>query len=64
MSEEDWTSADDVVEETRQVRRQLWARFGNDPEQYMRYMQGLHQQLLREGWKEAPPPPRRGKSAA
>lgn len=64
MSEEDWTAADDVVEETREARRRLWARFDDDPEKYMAYMQELHQELLRKGWKEAPPPPKRGKSAA
>lgn len=64
MKDDDWTAADDVVEETREVRRQLWARFDNDPDKMMAYLREFEQQLLREGWKEAPPPPKRGKSAA
>ncbi|HEU0302291.1 MAG TPA: hypothetical protein VFR37_22730 [Longimicrobium sp.] len=51
MNEEEWTAADDVVEETWEVRRRLWARFGNDPHKYAAYIQELHQQLVREGWK-------------
>lgn len=57
MSDEGWTEADDIVEETREARRRLWERFDNDPKKYMAYMKELHQQLLREGWVEAPPPP-------
>lgn len=64
MREEEWTAADDVVEETREVRRRLWARFDNDPEKMIAYLRELSAQLLREGWKEAPPPPKRGQSAA
>jgi hypothetical protein len=62
--EEDWTAADDAVEEVREVRRQLWERFDNDPKKYMAYMRELHEQLLRDGWVEAPREPRQGKSAA
>jgi hypothetical protein len=65
MSDEEWTAADDVVEEVREVRRRLWERFDNDPKKYMAYMRQLHAQLVREGWTEAPPrEPRQGKSAA
>ncbi|HST60898.1 MAG TPA: hypothetical protein VLK84_19505 [Longimicrobium sp.] len=34
MSEE-WTDADDAIEEIREIRRQIWARFDNDPEKLM-----------------------------
>lgn len=65
MSDEEWTAADDVVEEVRQVRRRLWERFDNDPHKYTAYLRELSAQLIREGWVEAPPPPpRQGKSAA
>jgi hypothetical protein len=65
MSDEEWTAADDAVEEVREVRRRLWERFDNDPKKYMAYMRELHEQLLREGWTEAPPrKPEQGKSAA
>jgi hypothetical protein len=28
---DEWTGADDVIEEIRETRRQLFARLGNDP---------------------------------
>lgn len=65
MSEDEWTAADDAVEEVWEVRRRLWERFDNDPQRYMAYMRELHAKLLSEGWVEAPPrEPRQGKSAA
>jgi hypothetical protein len=65
MSDEEWTAADDVVEEVREVRRRLWERFDNDPEKYIAYLRELSAQLVREGWTEAPPlEARNGKSAA
>jgi hypothetical protein len=65
MSDENWTAADDVIEEVREVRRRLWERFDNDPEKYIAYLRELSTQLVREGWTEAPPPPpREDKSAA
>jgi hypothetical protein len=64
MTDEDCTAADQVIDETREVRRQLWARFDNDPEKMIAHLREFGQQLLREGWKEAPPPPKRGESAA
>jgi hypothetical protein len=65
MSEEEWTAADDVVEEVREVRRRLWERFDNDPDRYVAYLRELSAQLVREGWVEAPPRgPQQGKSAA
>jgi transposase InsO family protein len=63
MSDE-WTAADDAVEEVREIRRRIWERFDNDPEKYIAYLQQVHHQLLREGWVEAPPRPRQDKSAA
>jgi hypothetical protein len=63
--EEEWTAADDVVEEVREVRRRLWERFDNDPAKYSAYLRELSAQLVQEGWIEAPlREPRKGKSAA
>jgi hypothetical protein len=61
---DEWNAADDAVEEVRQIRRQLWARFDNDPAKLIAYLQEYHQQLLREGWVEAPPRDAQDKSAA
>lgn len=65
MSDEEWTAADDAVEEVREVRRRLWERFDNDPDKYIAYLREMHYQLVREGWVQAPPrEPGQGKSAA
>jgi hypothetical protein len=36
MSDE-WTEADEVIEEIWEIRRQIWARFDNDLEKLMAY---------------------------
>jgi hypothetical protein len=36
MSDE-WTEADEVIEEVWEIRRQIWARFDNDLEKLMAY---------------------------
>lgn len=65
MNDEDWTEADDLVEEVWEARRKVWESCDNDVEKYIAHMQKLHAELVRAGWKEAPPPPpRQGKSAA
>ena len=65
MIDEEWTAADDVVEEVREVRRQLWERFDNDPAKYSAYLRELHARLVREGRVKVPSPaPEQGKSAA
>lgn len=35
---EPWTEADEVIEEVREIRRQIWARFDNDVEKYCAYL--------------------------
>lgn len=35
---EPWTAADDAIEEIREIRRQLFARFDNDIEKYGAYL--------------------------
>ena len=34
---DDWTEADDVIEEVWEIRRQIWARFDNDPDKVSAY---------------------------
>ena len=57
-------AVDEVLDELHELRLQIDAEFDHDPDKYLAHLQELHQQLLREGWKEAPPPPKRDKSAA
>lgn len=56
------TEADAVVEEVREIRRRLSARFDNDParlvEHYMKYQAQFADRLVRSGNGE-----RKGKSA-
>lgn len=58
------TAADEVLDQLHELRLSIEAQFGNDPERYYAHLRDFEQQLLREGWTEAPPPERRGKSAA
>ncbi len=61
MCEEEWTDADDAVEEVRAARRRIWELCDNDPRKYVAYMREFHIRLVRAGWPEAPPaPPRVG----
>lgn len=65
MSEEQRTAADDAVEEVREVRRQLWECFDNDPTKYSAFLRELSEQLVRDGVVKGPlVRPGRGKSAA
>ncbi len=32
---DEWTDVDDAIEEIWEIRRQIWARFDNDPEKLM-----------------------------
>lgn len=49
MSDDEWTAADDAVEEVREVRRQLWERFDNDPVKYGEYLRELCDEMARAG---------------
>lgn len=62
MSDE-WTEADDVVEEVRQIRREIWAEFDNDPERLIAYYTELDKQYA-DRMIDTLDPTRRGKSAA
>lgn len=58
-------AVDEVLDELHTLRLALDTQFDHDPRKYLAHLRELHQQLLREGWVEAPPPPiRQDKSAA
>ena len=59
----EWTEADDIIEEVWEIRRQIWARFDNDPEKVIAYYLDLEKQ--QDGSQvEAQRPSDTGKSAA
>ena len=62
MSDE-WTEADDIVEEVREIRRQIWAQLDNDPEKVMAYYMEQQKQYA-DRMIDAPKPGQQGKSAA
>lgn len=65
MCDEEWTDADDGIEEVREVRRRLWEQFDNDPGKYVAHLQEFHDQLVRDGVIKAPSPAwKRGNPAA
>lgn len=41
---DDWTEADDAIEEVHEIRRQIWARLGNDPQKVVAYYMELDKQ--------------------
>jgi hypothetical protein len=60
---DEWTEADDAVEEVREIRRRIWAQFDNDPRKLLAH----HIELCKRLPPERFAPPRRredGKSAA
>lgn len=64
MNDEEWTDADDAIEEVREVRRRIWERFDNDPRKYVAHLQELHDQLVRDGVIKANPPASEGEKSA
>lgn len=54
MSEE-WTEADDVIEEVREIRRKILARFGNDPRRLVEHYIEFDKHY--PGPRIDPPPP-------
>lgn len=57
-------AVDEVLDELHELRLAIDAEFDHDVDKYAAYLNTLGQQLLHEGSAEAPPPSRRGKSAA
>jgi hypothetical protein len=60
---DEWTEADDIVEEIREIRRQIWARLDNDPEKIAAYYMELDKQYA-DRMIDAPNRVKPGKSAA
>jgi hypothetical protein len=50
-------AVDAVLDELHELRLTLDAQFDHDPEKFLAYVREGEQQLLREGWVEAPPSP-------
>jgi hypothetical protein len=42
---EEWTALDDAIEEVREIRRQIWAEFDNDPCKYYEHLLEYHKQF-------------------
>jgi len=42
---EEWTALDDAIEEVREVRRQLWAEFDNDPVKFHEHLMEYQKQF-------------------
>ncbi|HLM65944.1 MAG TPA: hypothetical protein VK358_00385 [Longimicrobium sp.] len=55
---------DEVLDELYEVRRRIWDECDRDLDTYFARQVELMEQLRRDGWKFAPPPPVRDKSAA
>jgi hypothetical protein len=60
---DEWTEADDAIEEVWEIRRRIWAQFDNDPDKVSAYYMELEKQSADQMIK-APPPKKKGKSAA
>ena len=48
---EDWTEADDAVEEVREIRRRISAQFGHDPAKVSAYHRALSERF-QQRWAE------------
>lgn len=57
-------AVDEVLDELHELRLAIDAQFDHDPEKYLAHLREFGQQMLRDGWTEAPPPPARDQSAA
>jgi hypothetical protein len=50
-------AVDEALDELHELRLSISAQFDHDPVKYLAHLREVHEQLLREGWVEAPPPP-------
>jgi hypothetical protein len=57
-------AADDVLDEPYAVRRRIWDACDRDIDRYFAILQERHEQLVREGWREAPLRSTKGQSVA
>jgi hypothetical protein len=60
---DEWTGADDVIEEIRESRRQLFARLGNDPQKIGAYYMELNEKYA-DRLIDAPAPSKKDKFTA
>lgn len=60
---DDWTEADDIIEEVRAIRRQIWEEFDNDPRKLLAHLSKLEQNH-KGPFIELPDRGSKGKSAA
>jgi hypothetical protein len=60
---DEWTEADDVIEEVREIRRQMWAEFDYDTEKMAAYFMELDKKYA-DRMLNAPAPSTKDKSAA
>ena len=58
----EWTEADDVIEEVREIRRRMSAQFDHDPKKMIEYFVEIDKHYT--GPVVAPPDRKTGKSAA
>lgn len=59
----DWTEADDAIEEVHEIRRRIWAQFDNDPQKVVAHYMELDKQFADRMVKSSRPAGE-GKSAA
>lgn len=52
-------AVDEALDELHEVRQRIWDACDRDLDKYFAVLQDLHHELIRQGWKEAPPPPAR-----
>ncbi|HLL81255.1 MAG TPA: hypothetical protein VK420_01335 [Longimicrobium sp.] len=60
---ETMSNSDPIVDEVRQIRREMSARFGHDPVRLVEYLMEFQEQY-RDRLVDPPPLPESGKSAA
>lgn len=57
-------AVDEVLDELHALRLGIEAGAGTDPEAYYAHLREFEEQLLRDGWVEAPPRAKQGRPAA
>jgi len=57
-------AVDEVLDKLHELRLAIDACFEHDVDKYVAYLREFEEQLLREGWVEAPPRPKQDRSAA
>lgn len=50
-------AVDETLDELHELRLAADAEFNHDPRKFLAHLREAHEQFLRKGWVEAPPPP-------